>query len=316
MKNGIIEGSSTPTEQELALINRYTRRAFEADEVYTFSVVLCDNDVDRDFERFPIESLKTMAELFIGKTGICDHSHRAADQCARIFSCEVLTDDTKKTVFGEPYTYLKARAYMPITEKSKTMITEIDAGIKKEVSVGCAVRERRCTVCGGNPETCGHKKGRHYRKNGEQKLCAHELVNPSDAYEWSFVAVPAQPRAGVTKQFGNRTEEEVLKALTEGAVSLSEQEAAGVAKYMEELSLKAAGAEEYLDLQKRQLIAKLTGSFAEEPAAILRAAIDRLSAHELFKLHRAAFVAEEPLCSALAPREKAERRAQNQEFII
>ena len=33
-------------------------------------------------------------------------------------------------------------------------------------------------------------------------MCCAELVNAQDAYEWSFVAVPAQPRAGVLKRCG------------------------------------------------------------------------------------------------------------------
>ena len=38
--------------QELEKINQYTRREFQAQELYAFSVVLCDNQVDREQERF------------------------------------------------------------------------------------------------------------------------------------------------------------------------------------------------------------------------------------------------------------------------
>lgn len=48
---------SAEGENDLQLINQYTRKDLKADEVYTFSVVLCDNDVDRDYERFTVESL-------------------------------------------------------------------------------------------------------------------------------------------------------------------------------------------------------------------------------------------------------------------
>ena len=41
-----------PGEDELERINALTRRALGADEVYTFALRLCDNDIDRDFERF------------------------------------------------------------------------------------------------------------------------------------------------------------------------------------------------------------------------------------------------------------------------
>ena len=80
---------STPSEEELRLINAYTRRALSAEEVYVFSVTLCDNDIDRDGERFTIDSLHALEELFVGKTGIFDHDPSAKNQTARIFSCAV-----------------------------------------------------------------------------------------------------------------------------------------------------------------------------------------------------------------------------------
>ena len=51
---------------------------------------------------------------------------------------------------------------------------------------------------------CHHVKGRTY--NG--KLCWGELKGAKDAYEWSFVAVPAQRKAGVIKSAGRRMEDE------------------------------------------------------------------------------------------------------------
>ena len=42
---------------------------------------------------------------------------------------------------------------------------------------------------------CAHEKGREYGG----KLCWADLVHATDAYEWSFVAVPAQKNAGVMK---------------------------------------------------------------------------------------------------------------------
>ena len=39
-----------PDKASMEKINLYTRRAYKPEEVYTFSVVLCDNEVDRDSE--------------------------------------------------------------------------------------------------------------------------------------------------------------------------------------------------------------------------------------------------------------------------
>lgn len=135
----------------------------------------------------------------MGKTGIFDHNMKSRDQSARIYSAEVITDETRKTVHGEDYTYIKAKAYMVRTEKNKDLIAEIDAGIKKETSVGCCVRDISCSICGKNikSEGCEHQKGKLYGG----KLCHYLLSEPTDAYEWSFVAVPAQKNAGVIKSF-------------------------------------------------------------------------------------------------------------------
>ncbi|MCC8191650.1 MAG: hypothetical protein LIO41_01185 [Ruminococcus sp.] len=55
-----------------------------------------------------------------------------------------------------------------------------------------------------NTKSCSHINGKIY--NG--KKCCHILDNAYDAYEFSFVAIPAQPRAGVAKKYcGNSSVE-------------------------------------------------------------------------------------------------------------
>lgn len=186
-------------EQELEQINQYTRKAVTQDDVYLFTLTLCDNEVDREFERFTPEALKQLAELFKGKTGLFDHSCKSEQQSARVFSTWVETDSARTTTQGEPYTSLKARAYMIRTKENEALIAEIEGGIKKEVSVGCAMGSLCCSVCGADRRTagCDHSKGHTY--NGQ--LCHDVLSDARDAYEWSFVAVPAQRAAGVTKAF-------------------------------------------------------------------------------------------------------------------
>ena len=52
------------TQEELQAINRYAKAELTEDQVYTFSVRLCDNEVDRDMERFATEDLERLGELF------------------------------------------------------------------------------------------------------------------------------------------------------------------------------------------------------------------------------------------------------------
>lgn len=180
-------------------INKFTRRQLSEEEVYVFDLILCDNDIDRDCERFSDEALETLKNSFVGKTGIFDHDAAAANQNARIFSAELITDDSRTTMYGAPYKYLKASAYMVRTDDNKNLIAEIDGGIKKEVSISCSAAKRICSICGNDKNTvsCNHVKGKMYGG----KLCHTILDDITDAYEWSFVAVPAQVNAGVTKKY-------------------------------------------------------------------------------------------------------------------
>ena len=196
-------------DEIMAKINVYTRKELTSDEVYAFPIILCDNDVDRDYERFSVKSLEALAELFIGKTGIFDHNPKGENQTARIFDAEVKIDKSKKTVNGEDYTYLLAKAYMLKNQKTQDLVSEIEAGIKKEVSISCKIDSEICSVCGADKriKPCAHIKGRTYGN----KVCHTVLERPSDAYEWSFVAIPAQPNAGVSKSFSDSFDDDCLE---------------------------------------------------------------------------------------------------------
>lgn len=181
------------SDSELEKINRYALKELCADEVFIFKVLACSNEVDRDMESFTIDAISQMAELYRGKTMIFDHQNTAGNQVARIYDTEVLTDETQKTTLGEPYTVLMLHVFLPRLEKNKELIAEIEAGIKKEVSVSCACGKRTCSICGSNK--CEHRVGESY----EGKICVRRLWDVKDAYEVSFVAVPSQRDAGTHK---------------------------------------------------------------------------------------------------------------------
>ncbi len=198
----------TVSEEELEKINSYSLTHLNEKDIFAFSVILCDNEIDRDFECFDKESLNTLAELFVGKTGILNHDMKAENQVARIYSAAVEESESEKTSTGDVYCRLRAKAYMLRNEKNQSLIDEICAGIKKEVSINCSVSEIICSECGKNvkKEHCTHIKG---------KDCYHILRKPTDAYEWSFVAVPAQKKAGTIKNFSVANETEEIKKYKE-----------------------------------------------------------------------------------------------------
>ena len=230
-------GGGIPTAAQLEAINAQAKASMTAEQVYVFSLRLCDDQVDRDMERFDTAALPGLAKLFIGKTGIVDHQWSAGNQVARIFAAEVVQEDR--------VSYIKAWAYIRRGGTNEEVIADIEAGIKKEVSVGCAI-------------------------------CVAVLKEPMDAYEFSFVAVPAQPNAGVLKALGggNRT----LKDLAEQFGVQSEYRA---------LFKEAQLGREY----KKQIgndVVRLCLSLdlgVEEPD--LRAITEKAGAEELLKLKEA-----------------------------
>lgn len=190
------------TEADLRAINKYTLEPLKAEDVFTFKLTLCDNEVDRDWERFSTKALHGLKKLFVGKTGIKDHRWSADNQVARIFHTEVVVHDNTATKAGETYAQLIAYCYMVKTASNADLIAEIKGGIKKEVSVGCSVNKCICSICGNDYATgaCTHRKGGTYEKPGVGKVtCTCILDDPADAYEFSFVAVPAQRNAGASK---------------------------------------------------------------------------------------------------------------------
>lgn len=234
----------TITDAELELINKYALRPMKKEELFTFSVILCDNDIDRDFERFSEESLRALEKLFVGKTGIFDHSMQSENQSARTYRTELLRDSTKKTRDGSDYVYLKAWCYTVRNEKNASLISDIESGIKKEVSVSCNSGEKICSVCG--EAYCSHIAGKSYNGN----LCYKTIEGVTDAYEWSFVAVPAQRNAGVTKSASlykkEKNMESILKAIkNDKKVTFEPSELKKLSGYIEQLEHNCEDGKKY-----------------------------------------------------------------------
>lgn len=275
----VIKAASTGTggpvsEADLEAINRLSRKKLTAEEVYTFAVRLCDNEVDRDYERFPAETLGELAELFVGKSGVFDHQWSARGQNARIYRTELAREEAVRTEAGDGYCYLKGWAYMLRTEGNADLIAEIEGGIKKEVSVGCAVGRSVCSVCGADIAECGHEKGKRYGG----RLCYAELRDAADAYEWSFVAVPAQRRAGVVKSMKR---EEMRLELKEFL-----RERPEYVRQVEALKADAALGRRYLDGLRGEV--KRMGGLAEpgmDPETLGRIA-EKLSEAELLEMKK------------------------------
>lgn len=262
MKEGYIE-KSVASREDINLISQFARRELSPEEIYTFNVNLCNNDIDRDFEKFSVSALEQMAELFVGKTGIFDHSMKAGDQKARIYATNLERVEGKKTADGEDFYTLKAKAYMLNNDNNKSLIDEIDAGIKKEVSVSCSVNKAICSICGADKrkERCQHIQGKTY----DDKLCFSILEDATDAYEFSFVAVPAQREAGITKSFdltGEQNMVDIIKRMdTNESITLSKSEVSKLHSYIEDLEEEAKLADDYKKELSKKVIELFKSAF-------------------------------------------------------
>ena len=172
--NGLMNG-------EIDIINNLTRHKIEPEDVYVFSLILADNEMGNNYERFSDESIRKLEQLFYGVSGTINFESNKK-QKARIFSCRTETVLDKKTFDGRDFVRLTARAYTLKTDDSSELFMKFNDGITKEASIGCSVSKRVCSICGRENISCSHISGKEY----DGKLCYMTLCEPADAYEWNL----------------------------------------------------------------------------------------------------------------------------------
>lgn len=196
------------TDEDLKKINKYTLSPVTAEDVFIFKATIADNEQDdRNFMPFNLKALQDLLKLYPGKTMLKDHSRRADNQIARVYDTALVQNANKQTELGELHTELNAKIYMIKTDSNKDLISEIIGGIKKEVSTSTVPNKIVCNICNGDGRKCRHWPGVEYTvedgsPTGTKKRCKMLLDGAKEAYELSFVAVPAQPRAGTHKSIG------------------------------------------------------------------------------------------------------------------
>lgn len=198
------------TDADLKKINKYTLSPVTADDVFIFKATMADNEQDdRNYMPFNLKALQDLKKLYPGRTMLKDHSRRADNQIARVYDTELVQDANKQTELGELHTELVAKIYMIKTDSNKDLIAEIIGGIKKEVSTSTIPEKMICSICGVDnmKDWCRHYPGYDYdvtdATGKTTKRRAKMLLHGAkEALELSFVAVPAQPRAGTHKSVG------------------------------------------------------------------------------------------------------------------
>ena len=167
-------------EYELALINQMTSEDLSEDDVYVFSIRLCDSKVDSHNECFTVDALFDLKTLYVGKTGIIETDDGSKNVTARIISCEIERD-------GFDYV-LTARAFIPKTKQTQSIVNYIEDNSDIGVSVGAAVGACVCSICNNAMASplCNHHKGDHYSIDNTFELCYGKIVSATDAYEFNI----------------------------------------------------------------------------------------------------------------------------------
>jgi hypothetical protein len=122
--------------------------------------------------------------------------------------------------------------------------------------------------------TCEHEKGKLYGG----KLCYAELREPTDAYEWSFVAVPSQKKAGVMKKFEKDEGLEKLLRRSGGDRCVREYE---------KLKRQAELGRKYIDGLRAELVRLAMMSDGELDCEIYKGIAAKLDEDELAEMKRA-----------------------------
>lgn len=216
----------TPTPEQLAKINRLTKRQFKAEEVFVFDAKFIGDGLITD--RF-MKLDKALIEGFVKDAQNGDVAYmlnhawatwgpmRGLPNFGRVFeSWSKESNDLPDETVAQYGSIFVVRSD---AEKQGTtanqLIADIEAGILFDVSIGFGYRKAECSICGNDIRDwrkCEHYPGKEY----DGKLCYIIAKPPGDEFEISSVFAGAYPTASALSALGVSEDE----AKTENYVSL------------------------------------------------------------------------------------------------
>lgn len=117
------------------------------------------------------------------------------------------------------------------------------------------------------------------------RLCFNILTDATDAYEFSFVAVPAQREAGVTKSFSLKEEAEmqdIVKMISQGdEITLSKSQTNELYSYIEGLKQEAELGEAYKKKLIKQVVDLFKSAFPKMDEALFVSVASVMTSKEL-----------------------------------
>lgn len=247
---GATAGIFVPSDEQLEKINQFTQTPKTAEDVICFSTLSCNDQIDRDLDRFTTECVNEFAKLPdpfspVGKGFMVSHDYTKLP-VGTVFDADTKTIDGVR--------HLTNDVFMPNTEQYKNFIENLDFGIYRFVSVGVMLGESACSVCAspmfesrffGNFCWCadaGHEKGLYYDPNSDEEddwgwalpveegtkgavLCTRDLFSPTDFYELSQVFLGAQYGAQLARGAATKGIIKAASAMKAPLLGLSRKEA-------------------------------------------------------------------------------------------
>jgi hypothetical protein len=205
-----------PTDEQLAKINRFTKKALSADEVFYWENKSCG---DAMIPNRYMQLSKQLLELFVkdAQLGVSFmFNHSWADFGSKAIPYGKVMDGRlgPGTMAGESTALYLAKYIVRDAEKvdgvsADDLIKRIETGVLADTSIGWGTDVMVCSICGMNywGGECSHWKGRTYQMaDGTEKVCTVLAMPPSvinhqsnsALYEESIVWDGAYPTAALS----------------------------------------------------------------------------------------------------------------------
>jgi hypothetical protein len=169
--------ASTPNDDDLTLINKFSRRELARDDVYVARFGLCNTEIDRDDEFFERSILKRFGDTLPGKGLFLNHDK------SDVFGAWYRADLADTRFNDLESTWLFGNFYIP-KSVGERVIEKIDTGLYRYGSIGFAAEDKR----------------EHFDAKGKL-ICKsfRDLTGKSEALEASIVWLGAQYGAAIQK---------------------------------------------------------------------------------------------------------------------
>lgn len=230
---GLTALKGAPTTQELSILKSdlFVGEDLLPEDITIRRMLLCHDQYDRTFERFPSKMLRRLSDTIPGRSVLPAHDTGGwlgggSLPLARFFTGQLETRQekafpilenppadnrrTRRSSVGDAappgfveedanVQWLVAGFYFPAHESTEALRVHLDTGVYKWVSIGFRYSDITCDICGNSYldyEKCSHWLGRMDDPSG--KLCTGTYsgdMEKVETMEGSFVYLGGQQRA-------------------------------------------------------------------------------------------------------------------------